>query len=324
MTIATTTERNKGLSIAKTFELEGVPETILTTGFAEEHTHTPMKDDGYVFRRETLRDLLAYLDKPRGDGLFFAGHYGTGKTSLPLQVAARLNWPVLSADGSEEFNVEDLIGRPDLQNGNVVFQYGALALAMKYGFIFMFNEIDSVPPGRLTAVHDVLEGRPLVIQSNGGEVINPHPNFRFVATGNSLGSGDTSGLYQGVGVLNIAFMDRFRVVAVDYPDEAIEMSILEKRTPEIPESVRHKMVKVANEVRRLFTGDSGVDSTLSITMSTRALCRWAELTVDYRNAGNPLEYALRLSLTSKAEPEQKEAIEELARSIFGDAWGGSL
>ncbi len=323
--MTTTTTRDQAFGIAKTFGLNEVPQALLTTGFADEqHSHIPMRDDGYVFRREVLRDMLAFLDRPRGDGLFLAGHYGSGKTSLPLQVACRLNWPVLSADGSEEFNVEDLLGRPDLQNGSGTFQYGALALAMKHGFVFIFNEIDSVPPGRLTAVHDVLEGRPLVLQANGGEVIKPHPNFRFIATGNSLGSGDTTGLYQGVNVLNIAFMDRFRLVNVSYPDAAIEMAILEKRTPEIPESIREKMIKVANEVRRLFVGGSGMDSTLTITMSTRALCRWADLTVDYRNADNPLEYALRLSLTDKAEPEQKEAIEELARSVFGNDWGGAL
>ena len=321
----TSTTRDQAFSIAKTFGLNGVPETLLTTGFADDtHAMIPMKDDGYVFRREVLRDMLAFLNNPRGDGLFLAGHYGSGKTSLPLQVATRLNWPVVSADGSEEFNVEDLIGRPDLQNGSMSYLYGPLALAMKHGFVFIFNEIDSVPPGRLTAIHDVLEGRPLVIHANSGEVVKPHPNFRFIATGNSLGSGDTTGLYQGVNVLNIAFMDRFRLVNVSYPETDVEMAILEKRASEIPEPIREKMVRVANEIRRLFIGGSNVDSTLTITMSTRALCRWADLTIDYRNAENPLEYALRLSLTDKAEPEQKLAIEELARSVFGDAWGGAL
>ncbi|MBN2606865.1 MAG: CbbQ/NirQ/NorQ C-terminal domain-containing protein [Thiotrichales bacterium] len=317
--------RNLSLSIADTFQLEGVPQTVLTTGFQDDtHPLIPTKDEGYVFRRELLRDILAFLDNPRGDGLFFAGHYGCGKTSLPAQVAARLNWPVLTADGSEEFNVEDLLGRPDLQNGSGTFLYGALSKAMKEGYLFVFNEIDTVPAGRLTAIHDVLEGRPLILHGNGGEVIKPHPNFRLIATGNSIGSGDDTGLYQGVSVQNIAFMDRFRVCEVSYPDEAIEMAILEKATPQLPQAIRQKMVKTANEIRRLFIGGSSVDSTLTITMSTRALVRWAYLTMDFRNAGSPVMYALGLSLTSKAVPEQREAIEELTRSVFGDELLGNF
>lgn len=316
-----TQKREQAMSIAKTFGLPEVDHSLLTSGFKDEtHPLIPPVDKHYVFRREILRDILAFLENPRGDGLFFSGDFGCGKTSLPIQVAAKLNWPVLTSDGSEEFNVDDLIGRPDLQQGTGVFQYGTLTTAMKYGYVFVFNEIDTVPPGRLTAVHDVLEGRPLVIHANGGEVIKPHVNFRFIATGNSLGSGDTTGLYQGVNVLNIAFMDRFRLIKVEYPQASTELAILQKLTPEIPEKIREKMVKAANEVRRLFVGESTTGDALTITISTRTLCRWASLVLDYRNSPKPLEYALRVALTNKAEPEQKIAIEELVQTVFGDDW----
>lgn len=320
-----TQERNQGVSIAKTFGMSDVPAEILTTAFADNtHPLIPQSEESYVFRRELIRDILAFLDNPRGDGLYFAGHYGSGKTSLPMQIAARLNWPTQTADGNEEFNVEDLLGRPDLQNGSGTFIYGSLAKAMKEGHIFVFNEIDTVPGGRLTAIHDVLEGRPLVLHANGGEVIKPHPNFRLIATGNSIGNGDTTGSYQGVNVMNIAFMDRFRVVNVDYPDEAIDRMILSKIASDLPETIRNKMVETANEIRRLFVGGDNVDTTLTITMSTRALTRWAYLTLDFRNAPQPVMYALEQSLTSKAEPEQREAIHELAKAKFGDILDQSI
>jgi len=317
-----TTQRDTGLSIAKTFDLKDVPENVLTSGFAHDaELPIPRRNDNYVFNREVLRDILNFLDNPRGDGLFLSGHYGTGKTSSIMEVAARLNYPLLSVDGGEDFMVEDMIGRTDLVNGNTVFTYGPLVQAMKNGYIFLFNEIDSVPAGRLTMLHDILEGRPLTIAATG-ETIYPGENFRFAATGNSCGAGDHSGLYQGVNTLNIAFMDRFRLTECDYLDSSIEVAILGKTSPGIPEPVRVKMVKLANLIRRQFVGDSGVDATLTITMSTRTLVRWAALCVDFRNADNPLEYSLRRSLTFKAEPEQRVAIEQLAKDVFGNEWGG--
>ena len=151
-------------------------------------------------------------------------------------------------------------------------------------------------------------------------MIRAHENFRFIANGNSMGSGDSTGLYQGVNQLDIAFMDRFRVVEVDYPTEDVEMMILEKKTPELPEEIRRNMIRVANQIRRLFVGGEESATPLTITMSTRALCRWAKLTLVFRNAPNALAYALNQSLLAKAEPEQKIAIEQIARDVFGSTW----
>ncbi|QFT57103.1 AAA family ATPase [Microbulbifer sp. THAF38] len=314
------THRDQALAVRTTFNLD-VPPEVHTAGFADiQNPHVPNRDDGYVFRRETLRDILSFLDDPDGDGLYFSGHYGAGKTTLPYQVASRLFWPVQSFTAHSRMEFDDLVGTWKLVNGTMQFLHGPLAIAMREGHLFILNEIDRADPGQLAGLHDVLEGHPLVIATNGGEVIHAHENFRFIANGNSMGSGDSTGLYQGVNQLDIAFMDRFRMVEVHYPTEEVEMTILEKKTPELPEEIRRNMIRVANQIRRLFIGGDEAATPLTITMSTRALCRWAKLTLVFRNAPNALAYALNQSLLAKAEPEQKIAVEQIARDVFGSTW----
>ena len=314
------TQRNITLAVNDCFNID-VPKEFVTLGFSDEtDPHLPKVDEGYVFRRETLRDILAFLDNPDGDGLFFFGHYGTGKTSLPNQVCARLNWPVHNFTAHSRMEFDDLVGTWKLVSGNMQFLYGPLSIAMREGHVFILNEIDQADPGQLAGLHDIIEGQPLVIATNGGEVITPHDNFRFIVTGNSAGSGDSSGLYQGVNQLNVAFMDRFRVVEVHYPESDDEAVILHRKIPELPEEIRSNMIRVAGLIRKLFIGGDETATPLTITMSTRALCRWAKLSVVFRGAPNALSYALNQSLLAKAEVEQKIAIEEIAKSVFGHSW----
>jgi cobaltochelatase CobS len=316
----TMTIRNHALAVGATFNL-GVPAEVVTAGFPDtQNPHVPRLDGNYVFRRETLRDILTFLDDPDGDGMYFSGHYGAGKTTLPYQVAARLNWPVQSFTAHSRMEFDDLVGTWKLVNGSMQFLHGPLTVAMREGHLFILNEIDRADPGQLAGLHDVLEGHPLVIATNGGEVIHAHENFRFIGNGNSVGSGDSTGLYQGVNQLDIAFMDRFRVVEVGYPTEDVEMMILNNKTPELPEEIRRNMIRVANHIRRLFIGGDEIATPLTITMSTRALCRWAKLTLVFRNAPNALAYSLNQSLLAKAEPEQKIAIEQIAKDVFGSSW----
>ena len=314
------TQRDQSYSVRDTFNLD-VPAEFKTVGFLDaQNPHLPKRNDDYVFRRETMRDILTFLDDPDGDGMFFAGFMGAGKTTLPYQVATRLNWPVQSFTAHNRMEFDDLVGTWKMVNGSMEFLYGNLAVAMRDGHLFVMNEIDRADPGQLAGLHDVLEGHPLVIATNGGEVINAHENFRFIATGNSVGSGDSTGLHQGVVPLDIAFMDRFRLVKVDYPAPEIEEAILEKKLPELPEDTRTKMIRVANLIRALFVGGDEVATPLTITMSTRTLCRWAKLTVVFRNAPNALSYALNQSLLAKAEPEQAIAIQQIAKDVFGSTW----
>lgn len=198
------------------------------------------------------------------------------------------------------------------------FQYGPLSTAMREGHILLLNEVDLADPAELAGLNDVLEGRPLVITANGGEIIQPHPMFRVVVTGNSTGNGDSTGLYQGVLMQNLAAMDRYRFIQVGYADAEVEKSILAKAAARIPEVIRDRMVTVANEIRSLFVGQG--EGQLAVTMSTRTLVRWAKLSLLFTGAPNAVEHALQQALLIRAAPEEAEAILRIAKDVFGDSW----
>jgi cobaltochelatase CobS len=313
----TTTQR---FDVATTFGVQARP-GLEVLGFADDsHPQIPVRKD-YVFRNALLRDVLAYLHDSGGDGLFLTGPTGSGKTSLITQVASRLNWPVQSVTCHGRMELGALIGQFVLSNGSTRFVHGPLAVAARDGHLLILNESDLMDPAELAGLNDIIEGQPLVIAENGGEVIQPHPRFRVFATGNSAGSGDGSGLYQGVLRQNLAFMDRFRVVHVDYPEPELEKQVILTAVPKLPETIVDKMLLVAAEVRRLFMGNGAEGGPeLTVTMSTRTLVRWATLSLTFKGAPKVFEYALSQALTARAEPEQREAIHRIAADVFGDYW----
>ena len=310
----------------ETFGLDST-QLILLEGYKDcGHPAVPAQQP-YVFDRDRLRKLLAFLDDPMGDGLYLCGPTGCGKTSLVCQAAARLHWPVQMIPVHGRLELDDMLGQKVLDNGSTPFLYGALSIAVRDGHILILDEMDIADPSELAGLYDLLDGAPLVLAQNGGEIIPVHPRFRFVATGNSAGSGDGSGLYQGVLRQSLAWLDRFRCIEVDYPDNTTELSILEQIVPDLPLMVRENMVKLANEIRRLFTGCSDGqeegEAQLSCTLSTRGLVRWAKLSLRFKGAPCVFEYALEQALTARIEQAERQAIHRLAEDIFGDLWNST-
>lgn len=306
--------------VSTTFNVQAHPE-LEVLGYADaSHPQIPRRQDGYVFRPDLLRDVLAFLHEAGGDGLFLTGPTGSGKTSLITQIAARLNWPVQSVTCHGRLELQALIGQFVLRNGSTEFVHGPLSVAARDGHLLILNESDLMDPSELAGLNDIIEGQPLVIAENGGEVIPPHPQCRVIATGNSAGSGDGSGLYQGVLRQNLAFMDRFRVIQVDYPALELEQAVVQRAVPSLPSEIVTKMLVVASEIRRLFLGEDREAPALTLTMSTRTLVRWATLAVTFKGAPQVFAYALNQALTARAEPEQREAIHRIAADVFGDYW----
>ncbi len=219
----------------------------------------PSKNKQYVFDPDNLEQILRHLQNNHGDSLFLSGPTGCGKTSLILEIASRLDWPVECITLSQTSEVADLIGHNILKKGQITFEYGPLSRAMMYGEILLLNEIDLMSAGELTALNDVLEGRALCVNANNGEVIYPHPFFRVVATANSKGLGDNSGNYLGVRKQNKAFLDRWIFFECTYPDYNLEQNLILKNFTNInPDLIKYFAV-LARELR--FAAGLGVSKT---------------------------------------------------------------
>ena len=293
----------------------------LIKGFAAPCVHTPAIDPNYLFH-DAMREMVVWIMTP-SDPLYVFGPTGSGKSSLIRQVAAKLNYPVFDITGHGRLEFNDLAGHLTVENGSMRFQYGPLALAMKFGGLFLLNELDLLDPATAAGLNGVLDGAPLCLPENGGEVIPPHPMFRFVATANTNGGSDDSGLYQGTLRQNLAFMDRFWLCEVGYPEPEAETKLLERLAPALPEDLRQTMVEYANQVRRLFIGEGDNQQpgeTIEVTFSTRTLIRWAELTIRFqplaRQGVQPVIHALDRALGFRASRSTRALLHELGQRMF--------
>ncbi len=205
----------------------------------------------------------------------------------------------------------------------MVFEYGPLAKAMKYGGLFLLNEIDLLAPDTLAGLNSVLDGSPLLIPENGGEVIKPHPRFRFAATANSNGTGDDTGLYQGVMRMNTAAMDRFVFVRAGYIKQEHERKIVKKQCPSLPDVAVDTILRFASAVRTLFVGGEaeGVDNPVDLPFSTRSVLKTARLCTEYaplRNKGiDVLWYARERAVVMRASQGTVVTLKELYQRITG-------
>ncbi|MEW5976403.1 MAG: AAA family ATPase [Acidobacteriota bacterium] len=305
----------QNFEIAGTFNI-AAPRGLTVKGCAEHSPFVPKIDPNYVFQKEVLRDVLCWLEEPHGDGLYLSGPTGCGKSSLICQVAARLNIPVQPVAAHSRLEIVELIGHLTLVNGSMSFADGPITTAMRHGHLLLIDELDLLEPATAVGLNSIIEGRPLLIPQTG-ELIVPHEDFRIAVTGNTAGAGDTTGLYQGTLRQNLAFMDRFRLVQVSYPAPDIEQSILSRTAPVIDSGIREKMIAVANEIRRLFIGESNDAAAIEITMSTRSLVRWAHLALAFKGA--PLSYSMDRALTFRAQPETREAVLQIVQRHFGSS-----
>ena len=280
----------------------------------------PKLDPNYTFERDRLTVVNSFLQtawsEGAREGLQLIGPTGSGKTSLIEQVCARLDVPCMSITAHERMEVPELISTVVAVNGSTLTVDGPLTQAMREGYVFVLNEIDLVESGTLTGLNDILE-RGFVVVPGTGELVRAVPGFAFVATSNTGGGGDETGLYAGTKVLNLAFRDRFIKLNVGYPEKDVEVGLLGRIFADMDARVLEGFVDVARMVRDAFMAGTGMD----VTFSTRTLIRWVRLSAQFAGMQargvSPVHYALDLALANGTSEAISESLHAIVQQVIG-------
>jgi cobaltochelatase CobS len=285
-------------------------------GFADRTSRVPDIDSTYKFDPDTTLAILAGFAYNRR--VMIQGYHGTGKSTHIEQVASRLNWPAVRVNLDSHISRIDLIGKDaiKLKDGKQVtdFQEGILPWALRNPTAIVFDEYDAGRADVMFVIQRVLEvdGKLTLLDQN--QVINPHPYFRIFATANTVGLGDTTGLYHGTQQINQGQMDRWSLVStLNYLSVEAEAAIVLAKNPHYnTESGRRtikQMVTVADLSRTAFkNGD------LSTVMSPRTVIAWAQNAEIFRNVG----YAFRLSFLNKCDELERQTVAEFYQRCFDE------
>jgi cobaltochelatase CobS len=282
---------------------------VMGTPSAEAADFLPDIDPNYVFQPDLLKDLLLgfALNKP----MLAWGYHGTGKTTVFQQFCARTKRPAIRVQHTVSTEEAQIVGQYVVKDRNTVFEPGPLAFAMRFGLVYIADEYDFALPSVTAVYQPVMEGQPLVIKEAPHEwrVVRPHPDFRFCATGNTNGSGDETGLYQGTQIMNAANYSRFGVtVQVNYMEPAIETAVVEAQGG-VHRTDAEMFVKFAGFIRTAYA-----NGEISSTVSPRELINAAQLGLAKGalwRKGIELAYSNRLSQTDR------KAVEDFTQRVFG-------
>jgi len=242
------------------------------------------------------------------------GYHGTGKSTHIEQVAARLNWPCIRINLDAHISRIDLIGRDAivLRDGLQVteFREGLLPWALQHPVALVFDEYDAGRPDVMFVIQRVLEQQGKLTLLDQNRVIRPDPNFRLFATSNTVGLGDTSGLYHGTQAINQGQMDRWNiVVGLNYPPAETEQEIVAAKNPDLDPKMLADMIKVADLSRQGF-----INGDISTVMSPRTVITWAQNYAIFKDVG----FAFRLSFLNKCDEEERMLVAEYYQRVFGE------
>ena len=297
-------------------EVFGIDSDMTVKGFAEGSDRVPALDPTYKFDRDTTLAILAGFSHNRR--VMIQGYHGTGKSTHIEQVAARLNWPSVRVNLDSHISRIDLIGKDaiKLRDGKQVteFHEGILPWALRNPVAIVFDEYDAGRADVMFVIQRVLEhdGKLTLLDQN--EVITPNPYFRLFATANTVGLGDTTGLYHGTQQINQAQMDRWSLVStLNYLSHDAEAAIILSKAPHYNTAEGRKivsqMVTVADLTRTAF-----MNGDLSTVMSPRTVINWAANSEIFRNVG----YAFRLSFLNKCDELERQTVAEFYQRCFDE------
>jgi cobaltochelatase CobS len=315
MTIAT--EAIAGLPDMKVSarQVFGIDSDLEVPAYSEGDEHVPDVDPDYLFDRTTTLAILAGFAKNRR--VIVTGYHGTGKSTHIEQVAARLNWPCVRVNLDSHISRVDLIGKDAIviREGMQVteFRDGMLPWALQHNVALCFDEYDAGRPDVMFVIQRVLEvsGKLTLLDQN--KVIRPHPAFRLFATANTVGLGDTTGLYHGTQQINQGQMDRWSIVTtLNYlpHDNEVEIVLAKAqsyRTAEGRDAI-NKMVRVADLTRNAF-----MNGDISTVMSPRTVITWAENAEIFKD----LAFAFRVTFLNKCDELERPIVAEFYQRCFG-------
>ncbi|MEM6308461.1 MAG: cobaltochelatase subunit CobS [Pseudomonadota bacterium] len=297
-------------------EVFGIDSDMIVKGFSERTDRVPELDSTYKFDPDTTLAILAGFNHNRR--VMIQGYHGTGKSTHIEQVASRLNWPTVRVNLDSHISRIDLIGKDaiKLKDGMQVteFQEGILPWALRNPCAIVFDEYDAGRADVMFVIQRVLEvdGKLTLLDQN--QVIEPHPYFRLFATANTVGLGDTTGLYHGTQQINQGQMDRWSLVAtLNYLSVDAETAIILSKAPNYNTAEGRKVVKQMVTVADL-TRTAFMNGDLSTVMSPRTVIAWAQNADIFRDVG----YAFRLTFLNKCDELERQTVAEFYQRLFDE------
>ena len=289
----------------------GIDSDLEVPAYSNSDPHVPDVDSDYRFDRATTLAILAGFSKNRR--VMVTGFHGTGKSTHIEQVAARLNWPCVRVNLDSHISRIDLVGKDSIvvRDGKQVteFRDGILPWALQHNVALVFDEYDAGRPDVMFVIQRVLEQQGKLTLLDQNRVIRPDPHFRLFATANTVGLGDTSGLYHGTQAINQGQMDRWNIVtALNYLPAETEHGIVAAKSPETAAKVVADMVKVAD-----FTRQGFMNGDISTVMSPRTVITWAQNATIFDDIG----FAFRLTFLNKCDEAERMLVAEYYQRVFG-------
>ncbi len=301
----------------------GLDLDMIVPAFSLRTEHVPELDPTYRFDRETTLAILAGFGNNRR--VMIQGYHGTGKSTHIEQVAARLNWPCIRVNLDSHISRIDLIGKDAivLKDGKQIteFREGILPWALQHPCALVFDEYDAGRPDVMFVIQRVLEVEGKLTLLDQNRVIRPHPMFRLFATANTVGLGDTTGLYHGTQQINQGQMDRWNIVAtLNYLPHAQETSIVLAKMGQEGDAKARKMVESMVALADL-TRAGFIAGDISTVMSPRTVITWAENSKIFGDVG----FAFRLTFLNKCDEAERATVAEYYQRCFNeDLPSGSL
>ena len=301
------------LSVKQTF---GFDSDMKVGSFSKKNEYVPKIDPDYKFDKDTTLAILAGFSFNKR--VLIQGYHGTGKSTHIEQVAARLNWPCIRVNLDSHISRIDLIGKDAivLKDGKQVteFKEGILPWSIQNPVALVFDEYDAGRPDVMFVIQRVLESEGNFTLLDKNKVLEQHDFFRIFATTNTVGLGDTSGLYHGTQQINQGQMDRWNIVStLNYLPFDKELEIIlaknKKYNNKDGKEILSNMIKVADLTRKGF-----INGDISTVMSPRTVLHWAENTSIFKDKG----YAFRITFLNKCDDLEKKIISEYYQRCFGE------